>query len=165
MAKLTQNGKQWETPQIVPNQSATEFYGGTAPDMTDVIKSANARGQTRHEMKGGHLADADVLPDSAEMLGNEMVGIMDSGYLAKKNLEFGVNALYNSLPPGMDIEDQENCDIRQMTMRTYEGGLSFPGDGWSKRTRGEQMPMKKDMGRPGMTNYKQNGSLNPKNPK
>jgi hypothetical protein len=155
MAKLTQRGQsQWETPQIIPDQTATELFGGEAPTHVDVIKSANARGQKRHEMKRQGLADLEVLPDSAEMMGDEMVGIRDKGYLVKKNLEFGVNAMYNSLPPGMDIEDQENCDIRQEQMVVYEGGVGFPGDGWTpRRGSGNQMPRKMDKGRPGETNY------------
>lgn len=149
MAKLTQRMKQYETPQVTPDQMATESFGGEAPSHVDVIKSANARAQKRHEMKRQGLADLEVLPDSAEMVGDERVGICDRGYLVKKGLEFGVNALYNSLPPGMDIEDQEVCDIRKEDMVVYSGGLSFPGDGWTRRQAGRA----NDSGRPGLTNY------------
>ena len=167
MAKLTQSGNSnWESAQVAPDQSATEFFGGSAPTHVDVIKSANARGQKRHEMKQQGLADLEVLPDSAELLGNEMVGVRDSGYIAKKNLEYGVNAMYQSLPPGMDIEDQENCDIRKMELRIYEGGLSYPGDSWEgQRTRGSQMPNVKDTGRNGKTNYMGTKGLNIRNPR
>ncbi len=153
MPKITQPGrKMYETPQITTDQLSTEMYGGDAPTHTDIIKSANARAQKRHEMKGQHVADVGVLPDSAEMSHNELVGVRNSGYLAKKGLEFGVNAFYNSLPPGMDIEDQENSDIRKMEMLAYEGGIGYPGDGWVYRAAGAMMPKTKDMGRPGMTN-------------
>lgn len=153
MPKITQPGrKMYETPQITPDQLATEMYGGEAPTHTDIIKSANARAQKRHEMKGQHVADVGVLPDSAEMIRNELVGVRNSGYLVKKGLEFGVNAFYNSLPPGMDIEDQENADIRMMDLYAYEGGLGYPGDGWVLRKPGSMMPKKKDMGRPAETN-------------
>ena len=153
MPKITQPGrKMYETPQITTDQLSTEMYGGDAPTHTDIIKSANARAQKRHEMKGQHVADVGVLPDSAEMAHNELVGVRNSGYLAKKGLEFGVNAFYNSLPPGMDIEDQENSDIRKMEMLAYEGGIGYPGDGWVHRAAGAMMPKTKDMGRPGMTN-------------
>ena len=161
MPKLTQSGKQWETPQITPSQLATETVGGMAPSHIDIIKSANARGQKRHEMKKQALADLEVLPDSSELVGDERVGIRNEGYLAKKNLEFGVNALYNSLPPGMDIEDQEVCDIRQMELRVYDGGLGYEGDGWVVRQRGKQMPNKKDWGRNEETNYMGSKGLNP----
>jgi len=153
MPKLTQK-KMYETPQVTPNQLATEMYGGMAPDKKDIIKYANARGQKRHEMKRQNLADMEVLPDSAESTRNELVGIRNSGYLVKKGLEFGVNAMYNSLPPGMDIEDQEVCDIREMELVVYERGLGLPGDGWtSPKGAGSQMPRQNDMGRPGKTNY------------
>lgn len=165
MAKLTQSSKQYETPQLTADQLSTEMYGGEAPTHIDVIKSANARAQKRHEMKNAHVADVEVFPDSAELMGNELVGVRNSGYIAKKGLEFGVNAMYNTLPPGMDIEDQELCDIRKMEMVAYEGGLSFPGDGWTTRTRGAQMSRKLDWGRPAETNYMGGGNLNPKNPR
>ena len=147
MPKITQSKKQYETPQVIAAQLATPMYGETAPTMQDVIKSANARGQTRHEMKNTEVADIDNLPDSAAMVNNEMVGVKQNGYLAKKGLVFGVNAFYNSLAPGMDIEDQENCDIRQMKMNVYEGGMGFPGDGWTDRTPGSQFSNDKDIGR------------------
>lgn len=165
MAKLTQSGKQYETPQITPDQLSTAIFGGMAPSSMDVAKSANARAQKRHEMKRGDLADQGVLPDSAELAGNEMIGIRNNGYLAKKGLTFGVNALYNTLPPGMDIEDQENCDIREMQMVVFDEGISYPGDGWAPRTRGSQMTRKRDMGRPELTNDIDSETNNPKNPR
>ena len=130
MAKRTQGHKgAYESPQVARDGLSTAMVGGSTPSKDDVIKSANARAQKRHEMKGSALADVDVLPNS----GGESVdktGIKDNGYLTKKGLEFGVNAMYNSLPPGMDIEDQENSDIRVENMKVYSGGLGYPGDGW-----------------------------------
>ncbi len=166
MPKLNQNGRgMYETPQVTPDQMATEMYGGQAPTHVDIIRSANARAQKRHEMKRQALADIEVLPDSGEMAGNEMIGVRNSGYLAKKGLEYGVNSMTFSLPPGMDIEDQEISDIREMQLVVYDRGMSFPGDGWVKRSRGEQMPRAMDMGRPKMTNYMGTEGLNPKNPR
>ena len=154
MPKITQPGrKMYETPQVIADQMSTEMYGGDAPSHMDIIKSANARAQKRHEVKGQQVADVGVLPDSAEMIHNEMVGIRNSGYLVKKGLEYGVNAFYNTLPPGMDIEDQENSDIRKMELYAYEGGVGYPGDGWVYRPSGSMMPKTKDMGRPAMTNH------------
>lgn len=143
MPKIQSGSKQWESPQVEPKQTGTKIKGGMAPSKEDIMDSANARGTKRHDMKGQALADVGVLPDSAAMMGNEMVGIKNHGYLVKKNLEFGPQVHYNSLPPGMDIEDQENCDIRKMEMKTVTA-MGYPGDGW---TDGE------DYGRPGMTNY------------
>lgn len=134
---------QWESPQIESKQLRTPVYGGKSPSKENIQKSANARGGMRHDMKGQRLADVGVLPDSATMAGNEMVGIKNHDYLVKKNLEFGPNVHYNSLPPGMDIEDQENCDIRRMELKTVTD-MGYPGDGWSDGA---------DRGRPDKTNY------------
>ena len=119
MAELKRKGLETESPQAAKDGISTTVFGGDAPDHRDVVKSANARAQKRHEMKGDMVSDYNVLPESSKMVNNEMVGIKDAGYLVKKNLEFGVNAHYNSLPPGMDIE-----------MLEYKGGIGFPGDGF-----------------------------------
>jgi hypothetical protein len=161
MPSLKQSKKQWETGQIEAEQMSTELSGGKSPGNHDIQKSVNARAQKRHEMKKQELADLEVLPDSSALVGDERVGVRDWGYLVKKNLEFGVNAFYNSLPPGMDIEDQENCDIREMEMRVYDQGLGYPGDGWTTRTRGSQMPNIKDLGRQEETNYVGKRRLDP----
>ena len=126
MPKLNQKARgMYETPQITADQLATPIYGGDAPTHVDIIKSANARAQMRHEMKRQGLADLEVLPDSAESAGNEMIGVRNSGYLTKKGLEYGVNSMTFSLPPGMDIEDQEIADIRRMGINT-QGGMPTP---------------------------------------
>lgn len=145
----SQKGRQWESPQVEPKQLRTKVYGGKAPSNADIVKSANARGGMRHDMKGQELADVGVLADSARMVGNEMVGIKDHGYLVKKNLEYGPDVMYNSLPPGTDIEDQENCDIRQMEMKTITS-MGYPGDGWADASQGNE----RDYGRPSTTNYR-----------
>lgn len=139
--------KQWESPQVEPKQLRTKVTGGKMASKEDIVKSANARGGERHDMKGQELADVGVLPDSARMKGNEMVGIKNHDYLVKKNLEFGPNAFYNTLPPGMDIEDQENCDIRTMQMKTIIS-MGYPGDGWADNEMGGE----RDYGRPSKTN-------------
>jgi hypothetical protein len=133
-----------ESPSAAKDGLATKVYGGKAPSKEAIVKSANARGGKRHDMKGGNrYADESVLPDSAKMVGNERVGICDSDYLTKKNLvEGGANVMLHSLPPGMNIEDQENADVRVMPMKTITA-MGYPGDGWSD---GE------DRGRPSETN-------------
>jgi len=130
MAELKRKGMETESPQAAKDGISTMIYGGEAPDRHDIVKSANARAQKRHEMKGDMVSDYNVLPDSSKMVNNEMVGVKDNGYLVKKGLQFGVNAFYNSLPPGTDIEDQENSDIRKMEMLEYKGGIGYPGDGF-----------------------------------
>ena len=76
------------------------------------------------------MAEENVLPKSGgESL--DKAGIKDSGYLTKKGEPSGEMAKFNDLPPGMNIEDQKNSDIRSQMMKTWTGGLSFPGDGWT----------------------------------
>lgn len=121
------SSKMYESPQAAANGIATPMKGGAAPSKADVVRSANARAQTRHEMKGQRYADEKVLPSSGgESL--EKSGIEDTGYLVKKGLKFGVNAFYNTLPPGMDIEDQELADIREMPTKDLVDHTGF--DGW-----------------------------------
>ena len=152
MPRANQKGvKQYESPQVMPNNLSTKVYGGKAPSKENIIKSANARGGKRHDMKGQDVADVGVLPDSAMMKGNEMVGIKDSGYLVKKELDFGPDVFYNSLPPGMDIEDQEVADIRRMLMKTITS-MGYPGDGWA-----DESSDALDRGRPDKTNYVDRG--------
>jgi hypothetical protein len=116
-------------PQVGTKEHSTKTYGGEAPTKDDVIKSANARGGKRHEVKGDDLADMNQLSDTGKMAGNEMVGVKNNGYLTKKDLPYGVEVFYNTLPPGSDIEDQEIADIREMKMKTITP-LGYPGDGF-----------------------------------
>ena len=52
-----------------------------------------------------------------------------SSYIVKKGTAYGEAAKLNMMPPGMDINDQETRDIRDMPLRTLVG-ISYPGDGW-----------------------------------
>lgn len=74
--------------------------------------------------------DVNVLPSSGGK-SLDKSGIKDSGYLDKKGIPSGLEARFNYLPPGMNIEDQKDTDIRSQEMKTYSGGLSYPGDGWT----------------------------------
>jgi len=58
-----------------------------------------------------------------------------SHYIVKKGTAYGEAAKFNMLPPGMDINDQETRDIRDMPLKVYSGGESFPDDGWSPSPR------------------------------
>jgi hypothetical protein len=122
--------KQTETPQVAKDGLATKDFGGAAPTGPDVQKSANARSEKRHAVKSPSNNEADSLV--AKSIGKvlDRAGVNNNDYIVKKGVPFGVQALFNSLPPGMDIEDQENADIRKMEMETYSGGLGYPGDGW-----------------------------------
>lgn len=121
--------RMYESDQAAPDRMTTPAAGGDQPDKHDVIKSANARSMKRHEVKGDAYADVNVLPPSGgETL--DKSGIQDNGYLVKKGLTDGVNVFYNSLPPGMDIEDQELIDVREMKFKQIVD-LGYPGDGWT----------------------------------
>lgn len=74
--------------------------------------------------------DVGVLPSSGGQALDKS-GIKDQGYLTKKGTPSGLDARFNMLPPGMNIDDQKLCDIREEPMKLYSGGLSFPGDGWT----------------------------------
>jgi hypothetical protein len=119
----------YESPQTAPDGLATGTFGGKSPGAKEVIKSANARSEMRHAPKSPTDTEADSLfpPSGGQSIDKD--GIKNTDYITKKGLEFGAQAMYNSLPPGMDLDDQENADIRQMPMRTYEGGVSYPTDG------------------------------------
>ena len=123
--------KQTETPQVAKDGLATKDYGGMAPDGVDVQKSANARSEKRHAVKSPSNNEADsVVPKSVGKV-LDKAGVNNNDYIVKKGVPFGVQAQFNTLPPGMDIEDQENADIRKMELKNYGGGLGYPGDGWT----------------------------------
>jgi len=127
MSKSSKNSD-FESNQDNPMTYVTATPGGNTPTKDAVIKAANARSKMRHETGGDEYADINVLPKS----GGESIdktGINDSGYLVKKGTPYGVNVFFNTLPPGSDITDQEMSDIRVEEMKTWKGGLSFPGDG------------------------------------
>lgn len=127
MSKYAKNSD-FESNQERPMTFKTPIEGGDAPSKDAVVKSANARSKMRHETGGDKYADLGVLPKS----GGETIdktGVNDQGYLVKKGTPFGVNVFFNTLPPGSDIADQEVADIRVEEMKTWTGGLSFPGDG------------------------------------
>lgn len=76
------------------------------------------------------MAEENVLPSSnGKVL--DKAGVKDSGYLTKKGTPSGMEAKFNRLPPGMNIEDQEVKDIRMQELKNWSGGLSYPGDGWT----------------------------------
>ena len=59
----------------------------------------------------------------------EMSGFQTSGYIDKKGTPYGEAAKFNFLPPGMDISNQTDADIRSMPLRKLTAE-SYPGDGW-----------------------------------
>ena len=120
----------FESNQETTMTHVTPVKGGNMPSNEDVVESANARSMHRHETGKDMVADQNVLKETG-MTTLEKSGIKDNGYIVKKGTPFGVNAFFNSLPPGADIIDQEVADIRKQEMHTYSGGISYPGDGWT----------------------------------
>lgn len=59
----------------------------------------------------------------------EKSGFETEGYIVKKGMGYGESLKLNYLPPGMDIDNQENKDIRAMSYREVVE-QSYPGDGW-----------------------------------
>lgn len=119
--------KMYESPQAARDGMATPMG---ADSMAGVIKGANDRSKKRHAVKSPSDSEADSLfpgAGSGEVL--DKAGVANSGYIVKKNTPYGVGAMFNTLPPGMDIEDQENADIREMTYHEVTN-KSYPGDGW-----------------------------------
>lgn len=119
----------YASAQAVRDGMSSGPIGGAAPSCEDVIESANKRGSKRHDMKGDSVGDVGVLPTSEGPV-LDRAGIRDEGYITKKGLTDGVNVFYNTLPPGMDIEDQELIDVRKMELKTVTD-LGYPGDGWT----------------------------------
>jgi len=119
----------YESPQVTKTRLATGVYGGTAPSKEQVVKSANAKSGKRHELKGQHNADENVLARTKQPSVDD-AGINNTGYLVKKGTPYGVNAFFNTLPPGMDIEDQEIADIRKQELKDIVDHRGYSGDGW-----------------------------------
>jgi hypothetical protein len=59
----------------------------------------------------------------------ELSGFITDGYLDKGGIPYGEAAKFNFLPPGMDINNQENAEIHDMPLRKVTAE-SYPGDGW-----------------------------------
>lgn len=115
--------------QVARDGLSTPMKGGSMPDKHDIIESANARAQKRHAMKSPSDNEADSLfPGAGDGECLDKAGVSNSGYITKKGTPYGVEAMFNTLPPGMDIEDQETTDIRKMPYREIVG-KSYPGDG------------------------------------
>lgn len=52
-------------------------------------------------------------------------GFQESGYIDKKGVS---GDMLNQMPPGYNIEDQKNADIRELPLKKIVP-LSYPGDG------------------------------------
>lgn len=52
----------------------------------------------------------------------------DGQWIRKNGTPYGEGAMFNQLPPGMDISDQAYALINNMPLRMYQGGVTYPGD-------------------------------------
>lgn len=66
---------------------------------------------------------------SARGSDSEKVGFVTSGYIDKQNTPSGESAMFNTMPPGMDITNQPIIEAYNMPLKTLVG-TSYPGDGW-----------------------------------
>lgn len=70
----------------------------------------------------------------SEMKNDQRVGFDTDGYIQKKGITASQatnpDTRYNMTPPGMDINDQKNADIRTLPWKTITG-MGYPGDGWN----------------------------------
>ena len=69
---------------------------------------------------------------NGEILDNP--GFQTGGYITKKDLNIGgkgADVRLNFLPPGMFIDNQENADIRPITLKEIVKTSGYPEDGWS----------------------------------
>lgn len=70
-----------------------------------------------------------VLPNSAKLENDERVGFQTSGYIDKKGTPAGLEARFNYLPPGHDINSQYCADLRDLPMKEPMT-TGYRGDGW-----------------------------------
>ena len=101
-------------------------HGALTPDMaldnSNSFEEVGAGGMKQYSGKIGGMESLvkDSLDDS---------GLDASGKdFYKHGTPYGEKAMFNQLPPGMDISDQAYILINEMPLRTYMGGVTFPGD-------------------------------------
>lgn len=99
-------------------------------------KGGTNAGQMRGNAQADKFADPsnEVTPGVGGMSSlhddiGEKSGFQSDGYLVKKGTPYGEAAKLNMMPPGMDISNQDVCDIREMTLKKVISE-SYPGDGW-----------------------------------
>lgn len=65
----------------------------------------------------------------------EKAGFQTSGYINKKGTPYAMGAeigyIFNRMPPGQEIEDQDTKDIRAQPYKELVSASGYPGDGWS----------------------------------
>ena len=101
-------------------------------------KSGSYTGQLKGEMPsekfaepvGGGTGDTEIVGmNSGKGSDSERTGFDTAGYIDKKGTPYGEAAKFNFLPPGMDIDNQENVHIHSMPLKKLVA-TDYPGDGW-----------------------------------
>lgn len=105
-----------------PNASGGDYTGeipGSRGQGSEFAKPLNSKG-INAEIRGLGGTYDDI---------GERSGFITDGYLDKGNTQFGEAAKFNFMPPGMDISNQQLCEINEMPLRKIIAE-SYPGDGW-----------------------------------
>ena len=135
MAGNTSTKKQYAGQREMPVGKASPTRTATAPNRPAVYDGQIAENAMfAKPMNMGAPAKIAGLDGLYNDIG-EMSGFITDGYLDKSHTPYGEAAKFNFLPPGMDIDNQENAEINQMNMHSYMGGESYPGDGWMPKPR------------------------------
>lgn len=58
-------------------------------------------------------------------------GFVTSGFIVKKGTPSGESAQFNVMPPGDDIDNQPDADIRPLPMKKITP-MGYPGSGWEE---------------------------------
>lgn len=135
MAGNTSTKKQYAGQREMPVGKVSPPRAATAPNRPAVYDGQIAENAMfAKPMNMGAPAKIAGLDGLYNDIG-EVSGFITDGYLDKSHTPYGEAAKFNFLPPGMDIDNQENAEINQMTMHSYMGGESYPGDGWMPKPR------------------------------
>lgn len=130
MAGNTTTRKQYSgfkpDPVTKGEPSKTAASGNRGPVNTGQL--AGDRQAFAQPMNPGTVAKISGIGGTHNDIG-EVSGFITDGYQDKNGTPFGESAKFNFLPPGMDINNQENAEIHDMPMRKLTSE-SYPGDGW-----------------------------------
>jgi len=102
---------------------------GSKPSLPGGIKYDRAAGGVDGN-DSGHASEkkkiGEVLDDA---------GFQTDGYQIKKGTPFVMGAqighIFNRMPPGMFIDNQETADIRAQPYKEIVSADGYPGDGWT----------------------------------
>ena len=112
-------------PNLPPGGSDEGVYDGAMKGPRTLKAAEPFPTSTSPKIKGMESLHNDI---------GEMSGFRDSGYIVKKGTPYGEAAKFNFLPPGMDLDNQEIKDIRNMPLK-FIVKESYAGDGWEPAPR------------------------------